>query len=92
MGGRARRLALVPVPGRPRVDKRGRRIGYNWWREYNCTLLLDATLAWDLACERVAMGYATEMAEYAEDFPKPTLKAFLLANKGINSQPEEAVA
>lgn len=74
---------------RPRRDKRGRRIGYNWWREYNCSLLLDATLTWERQCEEVAIGYATEIAEYAELHPRPTLKNFLLANKGINTEPEQ---
>lgn len=77
------RLALV-LSERVRRDKRGRRIGRNWWREMNCEVLLDATLTWDRQCEAVAYGYATETAEYAELNPRPTLKAFLLANKGMN--------
>lgn len=70
-----------------RRDTRGRRIGYNWWREYNCSLLLDATLVWERECEEVALGYPTETAEFAESHPRPTLKAFLLANKGMNAEP-----
>lgn len=69
-----------------RRDKRGRRIGYNWWREYNCNLLLDATLAWERQCEEVAIGYATETAEFARDFPRPNLKDFLVANAGMNTE------
>jgi hypothetical protein len=77
------------VHQQPRRDKRGRRIGYNWWREYNCSLLLDATLTWERDCEAVAIGYDTETAEYAQHTPRPTLKAFLLANAGMNEPPEE---
>lgn len=67
-------------------DKRGRRIGYNWWREYNCALLLDATLTWERDCEVAAVGYATEIKEYAATYPRPNLKEFLLANAGMNSE------
>lgn len=70
-----------------RRDKRGRKIGRNWWREHNCSILLDATLAWELACESVALGYATETTEYAEQYPRPTLKAFLIHNKGMADPP-----
>lgn len=73
-----------------RRDKRGRRIGYNWWREYNNSLLLDATLTWDRQCEAVAIGYATEIREYAEQNPRPNLKDFLIRNKGMNTQDQVA--
>lgn len=69
-----------------RRDKRGRRIGRNWWRTYNCDLLLDATLVWERQCEEIAIGYETEVAEYAEQHPRPTLKAYLIANKGIGKR------
>ncbi len=67
-----------------RRDSLGRRIGRNWWREMICEMLLDATLAWEAACESVAYGYETETAEYAESYPRPTLKAFLLDHAGMN--------
>lgn len=75
-------LALVPE----RRDKRGRRIGYNWWREYNCSLLLDADLAWQRHREAVCNGWATEEAEFAADNPRPNLKDFLVRNAGIGVQ------
>lgn len=81
------RLRLVE-----RRDKRGRRIGHNWWREYNCAILLDATLVWERQCEAEALGYPTEVSEYAEAHPRPTLKAFLLANAGMNTEPESGAA
>lgn len=68
----------------PRYDSIGRRIGYNWWREYNTDLLLHARHAWEEQRENEALGYGTEMSEFAEQNPRPTLKAFLLANKGMN--------
>lgn len=89
------RSKLSPVPTlevRPRLDRRGRRIGRNWWREYNCMLLLDATLTWERDCESVALGYRTETLEYEALHPRPNLKAFLLANKGMNTEPEPDAA
>lgn len=71
-----------------RRDKRGRRIGYNWWREMNCDLLLDATLTWEQRCEETTYGYKTEMVEYAERHPRPNLKDFLVRNAGMNTNPE----
>lgn len=70
-----------------RRDSRGRRIGRNWWREYNCDLLFTATHVWEMECEAVAAGYEAETAEYAEANPRPTLKAFLLANAGMHRDP-----
>ena len=89
------KLASVPsLECRPRIlerrDKRGRRIGRNWWREMNCALLLDASLAWERQCENVAYGYKTETAEYAHAHPRPNLKAFLIANKGMNARERAA--
>lgn len=89
---RERKLRCVQPAECVRRDKRGRRIGRNWWREMNCSILLDATLTWEHQREAACYGYATEMAEFAELHPRPTLKAFLLANKGMNTRPEEAVA
>ena len=31
----------------PRLDKRGRRIGYNWWREYIMEMYAPARQAWE---------------------------------------------
>lgn len=70
-----------------RRDKRGRRIGYNWWREYNCTLLLDATIVWDRECESNTSMYDTEVEEFRRLNPPPNLKDFLIANKGMSRQP-----
>lgn len=72
-----------------RLDKRGRKIGHNWWRTYNCDLLYHATNVWEERCEEVAIGYATEMEEFMAEHPRPTLKEFLIANKGMNQQKEE---
>lgn len=66
-----------------KLDKRGRRIGRNWWREYNCSLLLDATLTWERDCEELAIGYGYEIEEYAASVPRPNLKDFLVRNKGM---------
>lgn len=65
-----------------RRDRRGRRIGRNWWREWNVDSLRAADQAWWLGREAVAVGYATEEAEYKATHPRPTLKAFLVSNRG----------
>jgi len=62
-----------------RRDKKGRRIGRNWWREYIVESWFCAHRAWWLARESVAMGYKTEEREYAEKHPQPTLKSFMIA-------------
>ena len=69
-----------------RRDRRGRRIGYNWWRTYICDPLLDATLAWERQAEDASLGYEVELAEYARAHPRPTLKEFLIQMKGMNSE------
>jgi hypothetical protein len=61
-------------------------VARNWWREYNCELLLDATLAWERQAELVTLNYPTELAEYAEQHPRPNLKTFLIANAGMNTE------
>lgn len=66
----------------PPRDKRGRLIGFNWWREMNMEIFTHATDAWERECEAVAIGYDTEIREYAEQHPRPNLKQILLANKG----------
>jgi len=53
----------------------------------NCSLLLDASIVWEADCEVEALGYQTEVAEYAHNNPRPTLKAFLLANAGMFLDP-----
>lgn len=73
-------------PTAERRDRLGRRVGYNWWRDYNCTLLLDATLAWERAAESETSGYETELAEYAAKNPRPNLKNFLIQNAGMGSR------
>lgn len=83
-----------------RRDKRGRRIGYNWWREYNVGLLRDAEMAWQgmresglpINTSRIAGApadtafYQLSDAEYRQVKPRPTLKEYLLSNKGIHLQ------
>lgn len=64
-------------------DKRGRRIGRNWWRELNVDSWRHADHAWWLDREATALGYATEKREYAEAHPRPTLKGFLISNAGM---------
>lgn len=79
-----------------RLDKRGRKIGYNWWRDMNVTVLSDAEDAWQRRREsdEPAPGapgaahsqiacYQLDDDEYRALFPRPTLKAYLLENAGM---------
>lgn len=45
-----------------------------------------ANAAWERQCEEVALGYATETAEYAATHPRPTFKEFLIGNAGIHKE------
>lgn len=65
-----------------RRDKLGRRIGHNWWREWITDTLRCADQAWWLAQEAATNGWPTEMAEYREQHPRPTLKVYLLQLAG----------
>lgn len=73
-----------------RRDRRGRRIGRNWWREWNVDSLRAADHAWWMDREAVAIGYETEQAEYATEHPRPTLKAFLIGNAGQRREEADA--
>jgi hypothetical protein len=61
-----------------RRDRLGRRIGRNLWREFVTDSWRAADHAWWLAREAEAIGYATEMAEFAAAHPRPTLRAFMV--------------
>lgn len=83
-------MKRVHPTSRDRRDRRGRRIGYNWWREYICSLLLDADLTWLAERETVCNGWTTEEREYQMLHPRPTLKDFLIRCAGMNAKPEQA--
>lgn len=51
----------------------------HWWRELVVDTWWCADQAWWLDREAVAIGYETEMKEYAEMNPRPTLKATMVA-------------
>lgn len=68
-----------------RRDRRGRRIGENWWRAYNTELFFLQTATWEAQLEAAANGWAAEAAEFTDQHPRPTFKALLLANKGMHS-------
>lgn len=69
-----------------RRDSAGRKIGFNWWREYNNQLLFIATAVWEAEAEAVTLGYETEMREYEVEHPRPTLKEFLTGNAGMRGE------
>lgn len=61
-----------------RRDRRGRRVGRNWWREHVVSSWRDADDAWWLLAEANGIGYATETAEFRAAHPRPTLKSFMV--------------
>lgn len=64
------RIALAP---RPRYSTGGR----HWWRDMCVDAHQAAMHAWELQAEAVAIGYATELAEFAAAHPRPRFKDFL---------------
>lgn len=48
------------------------------WRETICEAFYCADHAWWLLREEVALGYKTEMAEFAKQHPRPQLKWFMI--------------
>lgn len=66
----------------PRLDKRGRLIGRNWWREYIHDLWFWADQAWWRKAEEVTLLYDAEMEEFRRENPQPTFKSFLIDKKG----------
>lgn len=65
-----------------RLDRRGRRIGHNPWREYVMGVYGPARHAWELRAEEASCGYATEYDEFRAEHPGPTLKATLVGLRG----------
>lgn len=61
-----------------RRDKRGRRIGLNWWRSHIVDLWFGMDEIWRAKREEVAIGYRTEELEFARDHPRPTLKMIMI--------------
>lgn len=86
--------------GHVRRDSRGRRIGRNWWREYNCEILSEAEAAWQALKESGEAIMTTSIAgadyqtgyyqlseaEYRQLRPRPTLKHLLVQNAGIGRE------
>lgn len=66
--------------GTVRRDKRGRRIGYNWWREYNCRMLYDYN---DAVAVLDGENHQMEPDEFRAAHPRLTLKQCLVGNAGM---------
>ena len=54
----------------------------NWWRELVTETWSDANAVWEARMEEETFMYETEMAEYAEANPRPTLKTVMQGLKG----------
>lgn len=65
------RIALAP---RPRFSTGGR----HWWREFVVDAFRAADHAWYLEAEAASVGYATELAEFAAEKPRPRLRDFMV--------------
>lgn len=65
------RIALAP---RPRFSTGGR----HWWRDLVTDAHSCAMQAWFLQAEANAIGYETELREYAEQHPRPRLRDFMV--------------
>lgn len=74
---------------RERRDSRGRRIGRNPWREAVTDAWRCADHAWWLAAESATALYATELAEYRAEHPRPNLGEFMVA---LSQGSEDALA
>lgn len=88
-----------------RRDKRGRKIGYNWWREMNVDQFRSADLAWFALRESgqpihtdAVPGadydtayYQLSDAEFKSIHPRLTFKDCLIANAGMTYREEEEV-
>lgn len=52
------------------------------WRETVCELFYLADATWQAEAEATAIGYETELREFAQEHPRPTLKAAMVALAG----------
>lgn len=74
-------IALAP-------QRRVEPVGHHWWREMVHDAWRSANDAWEARREEVAIGYETEMAEFAQAHPRPTLRAFMVALSQGSLAPE----
>lgn len=72
-----------------RRDALGRRIGRNWWREYNTAIVRDYNDAIDVLN---GQNHQMEPDEFRAAHPKATLKATLIHNKGMSRAPVQRAA
>lgn len=75
---------MIALSPRPRPEP----VGSHWWREMVTDAWRAADQAWQMKREAVAIGYATEMREFAEAHPRPTLGAFMRALSHGSLAPE----
>lgn len=82
-----------PDPSFVRRDKRGRRIGENWWREFIMGVYNAAWLAVDEARENYDRdtGQMEEDADFYAVHPQPRLKDFLIGYAGMSREPEDSM-
>ena len=76
---------LLLVPSVERLDSRGRKIGRNWWREYNTTALRDYNDSVDCIA---GTNHQMEPDEFRSAYPLVNLKQLLIGNAGMRHEPE----
>lgn len=64
---------MVALAPRPREPQRR-----HWWRDLVTDAWHSANHAWEQEREAVAIGYPTEMAEFAQHKPRPRLRDFMV--------------
>lgn len=72
----------------PKIDSRGRKVGYNWWREYVFDLWWGANEHWKNEMLDACHGHATEEKEFRENWPQPTFKQYLVMNAKMTAEPD----
>lgn len=93
---------VVSWTERVRQDKRGRRIGYNWWREFIMEQYAPAREQWVTDFEQTNQSYypgviaverrrerrggRREVTDWLEANPPPTLKMYLLEYAGMKDR------
>lgn len=67
-----------------RFDRRGRRIGHNWWREYNMAIFRETETA-RFERRETSLCYNLTDEEFVSQYPCLPLKQILIQNRGLGA-------
>ena len=79
---------MIALSPRPKPEP----VGGHWWRELVTSSWRAAWDQWEADAEVAAIGYETELAEFREQHPPPTLKAFMTGLSSGSLAPEAVLA